>query len=398
MLMQIFYGILNLSFWGYVLAIIILAQITIISVTLYLHRSQTHRALDLHPVLNHFFRFWLWLTTGQITKVWVAIHRKHHARCETSEDPHSPQVMGLRKVLLQGAELYRAEAKNQETLDKYGHGTPDDWIEKNIYTPHSSLGVLIMFILDLILFGVPGITIWALQMITIPFFAAGVVNGIGHYWGYRNFECADAARNVVPWGLILGGEELHNNHHAYATSAKFSSRKWEIDMGWVYIRLFQLFKLAKVKRLPPKLQTVPTKTQIDLDTLKAVVTSRLQVMSHYSRAVIRPVLQEERAKLEEKGRRLWKRAKVLLIRADNLLDEVGRRKIAHILENNPKLQIVYQYRLQLQEIWSRTTANQRELIEALQDWCKRAEATGIKALQNFADGLKQYSLANSNLK
>ncbi len=390
--MSFFYGVLNLSFWGYILVVFVLAQVTIASVTLYLHRSQTHRALDFHPIASHFFRLWLWLTTGMLTKEWVAIHRKHHARCETAEDPHSPQILGLRKVLLEGAELYRAESRNQETLEKYGHGTPDDWMERHVYTRHSKLGILIMFILDLALFGVLGITVWAIQMIVIPFCAAGVVNGIGHYWGYRNFECPDAARNVSPWGFLLGGEELHNNHHAYATSAKFSIRKWEFDLGWCYIRLLQALKLAKVKRLPPQLCQEPAKAQIDLETVKAVVTSRLQVMAHYSREVIMPVLEEEKHKLEEKSRDLWKRAKELLIKADNLVDEAGRQRIAHILENNPKLQAVYHSRLKLQAIWERTTANHRELIEALQEWCHQAEASGIKVLQNFAAGVRSYSL------
>lgn len=395
MLMNYFYGLLNLSFWGYVVAVLVLTQITIAGVTLFLHRSQTHRALDFHPIINHFFRFWLWLTTGMVTKEWVAIHRKHHARCETPEDPHSPQVLGLRKVLWQGAELYRAEAKNKETIEKYGHGTPDDWIERHLYSRFSAAGVALMLILDLLFFGVPGITVWALQMLLIPFFAAGVINGIGHYWGYRNFECPDAARNIVPWGFIVGGEELHNNHHTYATSAKFSVKPWEFDLGWCYIRLLQALKLAKVKRLPPKMQKVPLKVQADLETLKAVVVNRFQIMAQYSQEVILPILKEESYKAGEAGRNLWKRAKVLLIRADNLLDEKGKHKLARLLQDRHSLQVVYQYRLKLQDIWNRTTASQRELIEALQDWCKQAEATGIKALQNFAIGLKSYALAKS---
>ena len=274
------YGLLNLSFWGYVVATLILTHITIIGVTIYLHRYQAHRGLELHPLLSHFFRFWLWLTTGMVTKEWAAIHRKHHAKCETAEDPHSPQVKGLKKVLWEGAELYQEEAKNQETLERYGQGTPDDWLERNIYTRHSAKGIVLMLLIDLLLFGIPGITIWALQMAWIPFHAAGVINGIGHYWGYRNFECKDAARNIFPWAFWIGGEELHNNHHTFATSAKFSVKWWEFDIGWGYIKLFSLLKLAKVKRLPPKVKIVPNKTCVDIETVKAIITGRFQVMSH----------------------------------------------------------------------------------------------------------------------
>lgn len=385
------YGILNLSFWGYVIATILLGQLTIIAVTIYLHRSQTHRALDLHPVPSHFFRFWLWLTTGMRTKDWVAIHRKHHAKCETVDDPHSPQVLGLTTVLLQGAELYRAEAKNADTLERYGHGTPDDWMERHIYSPHSGMGIALLFPLDLILFGVPGITIWAIQMMIIPFFAAGVINGIGHYWGYRNFECPDAARNIVPWGLIMAGEELHNNHHTYATSAKFSVKWWEIDLGWSIVKLLRFLGLAKVKRVPPTLRQSAEKTHIDIDTLKAIISSRFQLMSDYSKEVILPVLQEEKHKAGIAGAALLKQAKKLLIRADNLLDEGAKHHLSSILEGRHSLQTVYQFRQRLQEIWTRTTASQRELLEALQQWCKEAEATGIKRLKQFADTLVRCS-------
>lgn len=386
------YGVLNLSFWGYVIATLILTHITIVAVTLYLHRYQAHRGLELHPLLSHFFRFWLWLTTGIVTKEWTAIHRKHHAKCETVDDPHSPQVKGLRKVLWQGAELYREEAKNQQTLERYGQGTPADWIEKHLYTPYNALGIALMFGIDLLLFGVPGITIWAIQMMWIPFHAAGVINGIGHYWGYRNFECKDAATNIVPWGFWIGGEELHNNHHTFATSAKFSVKPWEFDLGWGYIQLFRCFGLAKVKRLPPKAEVIPHKNVIDLETVRAIITNRFQVMSCYSKDVILPVLQTEKQKAGTAAHELYRKAKGLLIREVSLIDQAGKQRLNHLLENNESLRIVYQQGLKLQEIWARNTVSQKELLEALQVWCKQAEAAGIDTLRNFANYIKGYSL------
>jgi len=379
------FGLLNLSFWGDVIALLLLTHITIIGVTVYLHRSQAHRSLVLHPVLSHFFRFWLWLTTGMETKEWVAVHRKHHAKCETIDDPHSPQVKGIKKVFFEGAELYREEAKNADTLDRYGQGTPDDWIERHLYTKHSVLGIVIMLGIDLILFGIPGITIWALQMLWIPLFAAGVVNGIGHYWGYRNFECPDAARNILPLGAFVGGEELHNNHHTFPTSAKLSIKPWEFDLGWAYIRLFQCLKLATVKRVPPELKDMPGKLHIDLDTLGALITNRFQVMARYSKEVLLPVLREETEKANSAmSRALLKRAKTSLIRTESLLNEEGKRQLADIIDKHHMLALVYQYRVRLQAIWSRTTVTQRELLEALQEWCRQAEATGIIVLRKFS--------------
>jgi stearoyl-CoA desaturase (delta-9 desaturase) len=327
------------------------------------------------------------------TKAWAAIHRKHHAKCETTDDPHSPQIMGLPKVLWEGAELYRIEGRNKETLERYGQGTPDDWIERNLYTPHSAKGILIMLAIDLILFGIPGLTVWAIQMAWIPFFAAGVINGIGHYWGYRNFECPDAARNIFPWGILIGGEELHNNHHTFGTAAKLSVKWWEFDLGWFYIRLFSMLGLAKVKKLPPQLQNIRNKTTIDAETLKALLVGRFQVMAQYSKEVILPVLREEQRKATNASRDLLLRGKSLLVRADTLLDDKGKQLLGHILENRQSLQHVYQFRLKLQEIWSRTTASQKELMEALQDWCQQAEATGIATLKNFASKLRGYALA-----
>lgn len=389
------YGLLNLSLWGYIVVTLILTHITVVATTIYLHRSQSHRALELHPIASHFFRFWLWLTTGTRTKEWVAIHRKHHAKCETVEDPHSPQILGIRKVFFQGFELYKAETYNTETMQKYGQGCPDDWLERNLYSPHNISGVVLMALLDLFLFGVPGITVWAVQMMWIPIFAAGGINGIGHYWGYRNFECPDAARNILPWSIITAGEELHNNHHTFVTSAKLSVKWWEFDLGWLYIQGLKFLGLAKVKRLPPKLIQLSGKPSVDLDTLTALISNRFQVLAHYSRQVLWPLLHEEHKKAPAKQRSLLRGYKRLLVRADNMLDEMGKQRIAHLLETSHALKLAYQYRQKLQDIWSRTTGTQRELLEALQQWCKEAEETGINVLKTFALQVRGYSAAKS---
>lgn len=385
------YGLLNLSWWQDILVVLVLTHITIISVTVFLHRAQAHRALELHPAISHFFRFWLWLTTGMQTKEWVAIHRKHHATCETPDDPHSPQIKGIAKVLFEGAELYRAETKNAETMTRYGQGTPNDWLERNLYTKHSVLGIITLLAINVVLFGIPGVTMWAVQMMWIPFFAAGVINGIGHYWGYRNFECHDAARNIIPFGILIGGEELHNNHHTFASSAKLSVKWWEFDLGWAYIRLFQALKLAKVKRTPPVLQQTPGKSSVDLESLKALLANRFQVMSHYSKEVLLPILRDEINSANHTSKILLKRAKVLLIRSESLLDESSKQYIADLTSKHSLLGLVYHYRLRLQAIWGRTTTSQRELLESLQEWCRQAEATGISVLQNFSAKLARFS-------
>ncbi|MCC8992012.1 MAG: fatty acid desaturase, partial [Streptococcus sp.] len=287
------HGLLNLSFGELVLATLLFTHVTIIAVTIFLHRAQAHRALDLHPVISHCFRFWLWLTTGMVTRQWVAIHRKHHAKCETADDPHSPQILGIRRVLWEGVELYRAEASKLETLDRYGYGTPDDWLERHIYSCHHQLGVTFLLLLNLTLFGAPGLTIWAVQLLWIPFWAAGVINGLGHYWGYRNYEPHDASANLSPIGLLIGGEELHNNHHAFPSSAKLSNKQWEFDIGWFYIRALEILNLAHVKKIAPIPRCIPGKVIIDLDTLRAVILNRFYVMADFSKLVIVPVLREE---------------------------------------------------------------------------------------------------------
>ncbi|MFZ0254367.1 MAG: fatty acid desaturase [Gammaproteobacteria bacterium] len=386
------YGLLDLSFWQYIVVTLVLTHLTIAGVTIYLHRHQAHRALDLHPIISHFFRFWLWLTTGMVTRQWSAIHRKHHARVETPDDPHSPQIFGIRKVLFQGAELYRQEARNEETIRRYGHGAPDDWLERHLYTPHASHGVLLMLALDLVLFGIPGITIWAVQMMWIPFFAAGVINGVGHWGGYRNYETRDSSTNIVPWGVLIGGEELHNNHHAFASSAKFSNKWWEFDIGWLYIRTFQLFGLAHVKKTMPKPVMAQDKARLDVEALSVILSSRLQVMAQYARNVVSRVHKEELQKADAPYRQILRRAKSLLVREESLLTPEARERLESVLSRNNSLRTVYQYKRQLQAIWQERTASHERLLQSLQEWCKEAEATGIRALQDFARSLPRYSL------
>ncbi len=385
------YGYLNLPWWGYVIYTLMCTHITIAAVTIFLHRCQAHRALELHPAISHFFRAWLWLTTGMNTKAWAAIHRKHHAKCETDSDPHSPQILGLKQVLWEGAELYKAEAKNKETLERYGKGTPDDWIERNIYTPYSSRGFLITLAVNLFLLGIPGVTVWAIQMAWIPFFAAGVINGVGHYVGYRNFECPDASNNILPWGILIGGEELHNNHHTFPTSAKLSVKWWEFDIGWLYIKTMSMLGLAKVKRLPPKEKLIPGKLKIDIDTLSAVINGRFQLMSQYTKKVLMPIFKQEKATVEVAG--AIGGIKTSLIRDDSLVDAAQRENLEQFLDQTQQLKVAYQFRKKLQDIWAKTTATQKELLDALQDWCKQAEATGIKCLQDFVAYLQSYTLA-----
>jgi len=385
-------GLMGGSVWHVVGYALVVTHITIAAVTIYLHRHQAHRALDLHPVVSHFFRFWLWMTTGMRTIDWVAVHRKHHAECETVNDPHSPQVLGIKKVLTQGAELYQNEAADPATLEQYGKGTPDDWMERNVYLRFSYTGIILMLVINVTLFGPLGLTVWAVQMMWIPIWAAGVINGIGHWRGYRNYECADASRNISPFGILIGGEELHNNHHTYPNSAKLSSKWWEFDIGWMYIRILSLLQLAHVRKVPPTPFILASKARIDEDTLAAVVINRFQVMSRYCRAVIYPVLKEEFHKADVSYRQLFKRSRELLVREESLLNAAAKQKLETVLSRSHALRTVYSFKQQLQEIGRRSTATQEVLLKQLQDWCKQAEATGIRALQDFARSLPAYTL------
>ncbi len=387
------HGITGLSNWQTVIYTLIVTHITIAAVTIYLHRHQAHRALELHAIPSHFFRFWLWLTTGQVTKEWAAVHRKHHAKCDTEEDPHSPVTRGIKKVFWEGAELYRAETKNQETLSKYGHGTPDDWMERNLYTRYSWQGVALLLILNVMLFGAKGLTVWAVQMLWIPITAAGIINGIGHYWGYRNFDCSDAATNIIPWGILIGGEELHNNHHTYATSAKLSSKWYEFDIGWAYIRMMEMVGLAKVKKMPPKPKFATGKLQADLETLHAVIANRYDVMAKYAKSV-KHAWDEEVEHLKQKPQLesgFLKSARKLMQREPAKLEAAQKEHLTELFQHSKALETMHNMRVELGVIWERSHFTREELVHKLQDWCQRAETSGIKALQEFSLRLRSYA-------
>ncbi|MCX7114994.1 MAG: fatty acid desaturase [Gammaproteobacteria bacterium] len=385
------YGVLNLSWWEMLGVTFLFTQFTIMCVTLYLHRCQSHRSLSLHPLVSHVFRLWLWLSTGMTTKEWVAIHRKHHANTDEEGDPHSPKLFGIRKVLWEGAELYRASAKDKAMIEKYGHETPNDWIERNVYARFAKLGVALMLIVNLVLFGIPGLSIWAIQMLWIPFHAAGVINGIGHHFGYRNFESQDVSRNILPWGIWIGGEELHNNHHAFASSAKFSVRWWEFDIGWFYIQCLSFLGLAQVKKLPPQLKKNVLKRHIDLETVKALIANRLQVMANYYHQVIVPIVRIEKTRLLNRNeKRLLNAAKRLLIRSDRALSPPANAELQQVLSRFAQLKLVYQYGKNLQAIWMKTAKSQKDIVVALQNWCKQAEKSGLEVLEQFSFQIKQY--------
>lgn len=385
-----FSGLFDLTGWQHVGVALILTHITIASVTIFLHRHQAHRALELHPVVSHFFRFWLWLTTGMVTREWTAIHRKHHAKVETADDPHSPQVVGIHKVLWGGVFLYVKESRNPDTLARYGHGTPDDWIERHLYSPLTKYGILLMLSLDLLLFGlVPGVLIWGAQALWIPFWAAGVINGLGHFWGYRNYQSEDAATNLFPWGILIGGEELHNNHHAYATSARLSSKWYEFDIGWFYIRVLECLGLATVKKLAPQVKFDAAKAHCDLDTLHAVITHRYDVLTAYAKSLTGTC----RAELTRlKARAGAKRAVTRGLRTHpEHLKAPERAALEIALQQSRVLHTVYAMRDELAQIWARSTASKEQLVQQLEDWCRRAETSGITALQDFSGHLRRYA-------
>ncbi len=388
--MQWLNGLVDLPWWGYILVALGLTHITIASVTIFLHRHQAHRALDLHPIPSHFFRFWLWLTTGQVTKEWAAIHRKHHARCETAEDPHSPQVLGIRKVLWQGAELYRAACKDRAIMEKYGHGTPDDWLERNVYTRYSGKGIVLMLLIDLVLFGAAGLTIWAVQMVWIPFFAAGVINGLGHFWGYRNFENEDASTNLVPWGILIGGEELHNNHHTFGTSAKLSYKWFEFDIGWMYIRIMEMLGLARVRKVAPRLIVDGASNVVTPDSLQAVIANRYAIAAGYARE-LKVVYRAELTRLGHSS--LAAQMKVWLKQEAKDTPDAERAELARLLEQSELLAKVYAMRQELSRLWERSSLTRDQLLAEMHDWCVRAEASGIESLQSFSRKLRGAALA-----
>jgi stearoyl-CoA desaturase (delta-9 desaturase) len=383
------HGLFAASWWQIVLVTLALTHITIVSVTLYLHRCQAHRSLNLHAIPSHFFRFWLWLTTGQVTKEWVGVHRKHHAKCETMEDPHSPYAHGIKTVLFTGAELYRAETKNLETLAKYGRGTPDDWIERNLYTRFSWQGIVLMLLIDVALFGAIGLSVWAVQMAWIPITAAGIINGAGHYWGYRNFEAPDASTNVSPWGILIGGEELHNNHHTYPTAAKFSVKPYEFDIGWGYIRAMEMVGLAKVKKVPPKLQFGAIQPVANEKTLEALIAHRYEVMAGFA-LELRRTAQAEMARMDAKKTdvSLLRAAHRWLHRDDERVPAEARSQIAQVRADYPVLDKMVTMREELRQLWLSTSASREQLAADLQAWCQRAEGSGIAALRDFSMQLR----------
>src|SRR5262245_41544004 len=389
---MLFSGLLDLPWWGYVLVALGLTHITIAAVTIFLHRCQAHRALELHPVVSHFFRLWLWLTTGMVTKEWAAIHRKHHAKCETADDPHSPQIHGINKVLWAGVFLYVKEAFNKETIERYGHGTPDDWIERNVYSSNSILGLFLMGAINVALFGlIPGLLILVVQIVWIPFWAAGVINGIGHWFGYRSYDAADASTNIVPWGILIGGEELHNNHHAFATSAKLSSKWYEFDIGWMYIRIMEMLGLATVKKVAPKPRFAP-KAAADLETLHAVIANRYDVLSRYAKSM-KKTYAEEMARLAHWSPRdaeVLRSLKRALLRGQALAGAESH-KLGEALKKSRALETALAMRHELAALWDRSAASKEQLLRQLQDWCHRAEASGIAPLVDFSHRLRSYA-------
>ncbi|MBP6799137.1 MAG: fatty acid desaturase [Luteimonas sp.] len=389
-------GLLQFGFWQLALYFLVATQLTIFSVTLYLHRSQAHRGVDFHPALNHFFRFWTWLTTSMITKEWVAIHRKHHAKCETEDDPHSPMYKGIRTVFWRGVELYREARGMRADIEQYGKGAPDDWIERRLYTPYATLGPTVLLFASFALFGFAGVAIWALQMAWIPFWAAGVVNGLGHWWGYRNFETTDTATNLTPWGVWIGGEELHNNHHAFPSSAKFALRRWEFDIGWAVIKGLEKARLAKVLRVAPSLDVRPNIHVPDTDTMKALLAHRFQAMTDYQRNVLTPALREEARAAGAKLRALLPRhQRKALVDDGRWLKPEAREQMRQWVAQRPRIRTLVEYRQKLATVLETRTSNAADALHNLQAWCREAEASGIRALQDYAARLKGYSLQSA---
>jgi stearoyl-CoA desaturase (delta-9 desaturase) len=386
-------GVANAGWVSILVYILVMTQLTIFTVTLYLHRSQTHRGVDFHPALAHFFRFWGWLTTGMVTREWVAVHRKHHAKVETEEDPHSPMIYGIKKVFWDGVSLYRDACESKQDMAQYGRGTPDDWVERKVYGAHPYWGPTLMLLIDLALFGVIGGAIWALQMVWIPFWAAGFVNGIGHWAGYRNFESADTARNLIPWGFWIGGEELHNNHHAFPSSAKFALRKWEFDIGWAAICALRAVGMAKVLRVAPSLDVRPNVNLPDTETLKAVLTHRFQAMTDYYRGVIMPTLREDAPQADGGAQSLPRRLRRALADGGRWLDGEGHDRLQTMLARHPTLQTVCDFRNRLAALMEQRGAEQT--LKGLQQWIHEAEQSGIRSLQDFAARLKGYSMASA---
>lgn len=387
-------GLFQLTWLGYILLTLGLTHVTIVCVTVYLHRCQAHRSLQLHPLVSHPMRFWLWLTTGLVTREWVAVHRKHHAKVETDEDPHSPATRGINAVLYHGAELYRDESAREETVKAYGHhGLPDDFVERKVYSACPSAGIVILFAAEFVLLGFFGAAIWAVQMFWIPFFAAGVINGLGHFKGYRNFDTDDNSTNLATLAVLIGGEELHNNHHAYPSSAKMSVKWWEFDVGWLYISVLRSLKLAQVLRLAP----VPKTRHKDLlevltpATLKALIQGRPHVLREYAVKVVKPVLKSEFLTADTDHRRLLGRVKCTLLRHERHASEGDLSALKEAILNNRRLEVVYNFKRSLEDLLH-NCRDQNQLLHSLQEWCHQAEQSGIQALCGFSRRIRNYSL------
>lgn len=392
---MLFSGLFDLPWWGVALVALGLTHVTIAAVTIFLHRCQAHRALDLHPLVSHFFRFWLWLTTGMVTREWAAIHRKHHAKCETAEDPHSPQIYGINRVLWGGVFLYVKESRNRETIERYGHGTPDDWIERNLYSKYTLLGLTLMGLADVLLFGiVPGLAILAVQIVWIPFWAAGVINGIGHWFGYRNWDtpAPDASRNIIPWGVLIGGEELHNNHHAFPSSAKLSAKWYEFDLGWLYIRVLERLGMASVKKVAPTPQFVSPKPVCDAQTLHAVIANRYDVLQRFAASLKRTYAEEvERLRrCSPQDAEALRSIRSHLVRLQRL-GAAERARLAEALKKSRALAVATAMHDELVALWERSSATKEQLVRQLQDWCQRAEASGVGQLAEFSRRLRCYA-------
>lgn len=382
-----FYGLVDLSLLGYIVVTALWIHVTMIGITLYFHRDQAHRSIDLHPALRHFFRFWLWMNTGAPTKEWVAVHRKHHALCEREGDPHSPVIFGLKKVVLEGAELYIEEARRKDTQEKYGKGTVDDWLERNVYARFTNTGIVLLFIVDIVLFGVPGIAMAGLQLVSMPFLAAGIINGVAHAKGYRNFETNDASTNLWRKALFIAGEELHNNHHAFPTSARFSMRPGEIDMGWLHLKVLAALGLATIRRVAAEPQLTEDRGAVDLEAVRAVLINRMHVLRHYMHSVTLPVLYREAG---GKERRVAQAARRWLTWQPHMLDDAASEKMRELIERLPKFRMVLEFRNELKQLWEGAHTSNERLLEEFRAWCARAEESGNEYLREFAAYLRSF--------
>ncbi len=385
-------GLIEFTWVEYIIYTLIVTQITIMAITLYLHRGICHSAIDIRAPLAHFFRFWLWFTTSMKTADWVAIHRKHHAKVETIDDPHSPIVHGINTVLFRGADLYAEEKANEETIKKYSHNCPNDWIEHKIYSGKSNLGILFLFILNILMFGVVGIIIWAIQMMWTPIFAAGGINGVGHYYGYRNFDTADESTNMMPIAFFIGGEELHNNHHAYPTAAKFSYKPWEFDIGWLYIKIFSIIGLVKVKRLAPKTIVEETSKELDSETAYALLRSKILVITNYTKKVINPIMKKETKSASNELKKLIKKSKTSFLRQPDRISNQSITDLQMIFNENNSLSIVYNLKNKLHSILNSKYSKLDKFKDTINEWCLEAKSQGIDDLNDFSESLKGYKI------